>query len=121
MTVTDPPSWEMISRVVANVCADTLALLIAISYFRKQQPRRGLLLAGALTMVPLNLFWNFASLWRDFYLRIITVLSDKLNWVGATATLLFSVTLLLIAMDRRNQERRIEELEAILRDRDGTP
>lgn len=114
----EPLTWEAIARMVVSVCAGLLVLFIAISYFRKRQARRMPLLAGALIMVPVAFFWTFVFLWRDLPAWVFTTLAESLSWLGASGGLLFYITLLLIAMDRRNRARRIEELEAILRDRE---
>ena len=72
-------------------------------------------------MVALVPFWVVISLWResnpDIWVQFYGLVY-KLRWVGALGSLLFYATLLLIAMDRRNQTRRIAELEAILRERE---
>lgn len=112
-------TWDTISRLVVYACVHLLILFTATRYFCKRQPRRKSLLAGALIMVALASVWIFTTFAWETYARVVSGFSDKLRWVSMIGSLLFYGTLLLIAMGRRNQARRIAELEAIIRDRDG--
>jgi hypothetical protein len=112
-------TWTAIVFAVAQIFIHLLVLATAIACFRNRQGRRKGLLAGALVVVITGLCWDAASLSPDVFRWVMSVLDEKLSWLSATGSLLFYVALLLIAMDRRSQARRIAELEAILQEREA--
>lgn len=111
------PIWLKVLSIIPRFGLCVLTLCAAGILFRKRQPRSRILLAGALVFAA-------AGITRTILLEInhnwywqLRMIFHGLDLLAATGALLFHITLLLIALERRNQHRRIAELEAILQDR----
>ncbi len=109
-------TWLGICRIVAYLATLLLAVATAISYSRRRQPYRLGLLAGAGILLVIGCLSIVTIFWKDLS-WIFRRFGEQLSCFFAVGNLLFATTLLLIAMGRRNQERRIAEMEAILRER----
>ncbi len=105
-----------------SLASYVLIVATAITAFHRRMAGRFGMLAGALigastticVMLPIT---TFEPLYRRLSLSP-GEFAEKLGWISAVGTVIFFTGLFLAGRERRNQERRIAELEAILRDRE---
>ena len=121
------PDWVNVLMLIGTVGLHLLVIATGILVFRRRMPRRIPLLIGALIFGLTGIFWDVVTriiplyskeLSQEIFSMLFTSYWENITWVSAAGSLLYQVALLLIAMDRSNQARRIAELEAILRDRE---